>query len=61
MWNKKVWNCPNDIIYITTLVNNGNEDTGESYTNKHQNHVGCSFGYRLYVPMINLARRLSHI
>ena len=27
--------------------NNGNQNPDEPYINKYQNHVGCSFGYKL--------------
>ena len=32
---------------ISVPGNNGKQNPDESYTNKYQNHVGCSFGYKI--------------
>ena len=36
-----------EIILILVPENNGKQNTDESYMNKYQNHVGCSFGYNI--------------
>ena len=36
-----------DFESILILENNGNQDPDDSYRNNYQNHVGCSFGYKL--------------
>ena len=35
--------------FETVLIpgNNGKQNPGESYLNKYQNHVGCSYDYKL--------------
>ena len=35
-----------DFESILVPENNGNQNSGESYTNKYQNYVGCSFIYK---------------
>ena len=42
-------------------VNNGKQNPDESCANRYQNHVNYSYGYKLYVSIINLANLLSHI
>ena len=32
---------------ISVPGNNGKQNPDESYTNKYQNHVGCSFVYKI--------------
>ena len=36
-----------DFESILVQGNNGKQNTGDSYTNKYQNYVGSSFGYKL--------------
>ena len=36
-----------DFGSILIPKNNGKQNPDESYTNKHQNHIGCSFAYKL--------------
>ena len=36
-----------DFKSILIPANNGKQNPLESYTNKFENHVGCSFGYKL--------------
>ena len=36
-----------DFESILVPENNGKENPDESYTNKYQNHDGCSFGFKL--------------
>ena len=42
---------------ILVSENNGKQNSDDSYTNKNQNQVGRSFGYKL---VINLASLFSH-
>ena len=35
-----------DFESILVPENNGNQNSDESYTNKYQNYVGCSFIYK---------------
>ena len=42
---------------ILVSENNGKQNSDDSYTNKNQNQVGRSFGYKL---VINLASLSSH-
>ena len=39
---------------------NGKQIPEKSYTNKYQEHVACSYGYKLYLLMIGLVSLLSH-
>ena len=39
---------------------NRKQNPNEPYTNKYQKHVACSYGYELYVLMINLVSLLNH-
>ena len=36
-----------DFESVLVPENNGKQNQDESYTSKHQNHAGCSFGYKL--------------
>ena len=36
-----------DFESILLLEDNGEQNQNESYTNKHQKHVACSYGYIL--------------
>ena len=36
-----------DFENILVPVDNGNQNPGESYTNKYQKHVACSYNYKL--------------
>ena len=36
-----------DFESILVPENNGKQNPDEPYTNKHQNHVGCNYGYKL--------------
>ena len=36
-----------DFESIPVPENNGKQSPDESYTNKHQKHVACSYGYKL--------------
>ena len=36
-----------DFRSILIPENNEKQNPDESYTNKYQNHVGCSYGYKL--------------
>ena len=36
-----------DFESILVPKNNGNQNPEESYTNKYQKHVACSYGYKL--------------
>ena len=42
---------------ILVSENNGKQNSDDSYTNKNQNQIGRSFGYKL---VINLASLSSH-
>ena len=39
---------------------NGKQNMNESYTNKYQKHVACSYGYKFYVVMIHLVSLLNY-
>ena len=45
---------------IVVPEGNGKQIPEKSYTNKYQEHVACSYGYKLYVLMIGLVSLLSH-
>ena len=45
---------------IVVPEGNGKQIPEKSYTNKSQEHVACSYGYKLYVLMIGLVSLLSH-
>ena len=36
-----------DVESILVAVNNGKQNTEDSYNNKHQNHIACSYGHKL--------------
>ena len=36
-----------DCVNILVPKNNGKQNPDESYTNKYQKHVACSYGYKL--------------
>ena len=48
-----------DFESILVPEDNGNQNPNESYTNKYQEHVACSYGNNL-VLVINLGSLLNH-
>ena len=48
-----------DFGSILVPEDNEKQNPNESYNNKHQKHVACSYGYN-YVLMINLVSLLNH-
>ena len=48
-----------DFESILVPEDNEKQNPNESYNNKHQKHVACSYGYN-YVLMINLVSLLNH-
>ena len=49
-----------DLGSVLVLEDNGKQNPDECYMNKYQKDVACSYGYKLYVLMINLVSLLSH-
>ena len=47
-----------DFESILAPEDNGKQNPNESYTNKYQKHVVCSYGYK--VSMVNLVNLLNH-
>ena len=45
---------------ILVPKDNGKQNLNESYTNKYQKHVACSYSYKLFVLMISLVSLLNH-
>ena len=39
---------------ILVSEDNGKQNLNDSYTNKYQKHVACSYGYKLVCLMTNL-------
>ena len=42
---------------ILVSENNGKQNSDDSYTNKNQNQVGRSFGYKLVINLASLSSR----
>ena len=55
---KKKWPFIIDADFESVSVpeNSGKQNPGESYTNKYQKHIACSFGYVLMVSLVSLLR-----
>ena len=51
--------CP-DFESILVPEYNGKRNTVESYTNKYQKHVACSYGYYLICVDDKFGKLLSH-
>ena len=51
-----------DFESILAPEDNEKKNSNESYTNKYQKHVACSYGYKLVCvdSMINLVSLLNH-
>ena len=49
-----------DFESILVPENNGKQNPKESYTDKYQKHITCSYGYKLLVLMISLVRFLKY-
>ena len=49
-----------DFESILVPEDDGKQNRNESYTNKHQKHVSCSYGYKLVLLRINLLSLLNH-
>ena len=47
-----------DIAYILKNVDSSINNNGISYTKKYQDHVACSFAYKIVCVDIDLAKRL---
>ena len=45
--NKKTFMIYADFESILVPEDNGKQNSNESYTNKYQKHVACSYGYKL--------------
>ena len=50
-----------DFECILVLEDNGKQNPEDSYTNKYQKNIACSYGYNLNVLMIDLVILLRHI
>ena len=48
--------------FESTLIceDNGKQNPNESYTNKYQKHVACSWGYKLVCVYDNFSNLLNH-
>lgn len=49
-----------DFESILLPEDDGKQNPDQSYTNKYQEYVACSYGYKFHVLMINLKSILSH-
>ena len=49
-----------DFESILVLEDNGKQNPEDSYTNKYQKNIACSYGYSLNVLMIELVILLRH-
>ena len=49
-----------DFESILVPEDNGKQNSKESYANKHQKHIACSYGYKIVCVMISLVNILKH-
>ena len=50
----------NILVVILVPENNGKQNPEESYTNKYQKHIACSYGYKLVYINDSLVSLLRH-